>query len=244
MAYEPENVDNMMKIIVVGDGQVGKTSMLTRYVKGHFTAEYKKTIGTEFFEKDIYLKQDDEPIKLQLWDTAGQEVYADLCRRYYHGSGGCVLAFSTTNRDSFEAIESWRAKVEAAAGKAPVMVLVQTKCDFIDTAEKKVEEAEAEALAKKLGLKFFRTSTKKNFQVNEVFQYLAEAWRYREPEEGAMPAQGQVDAPAPSDKKGREGFAEGPAPTISLKATPSEGGEGKSKGKQRAKGKKRGCSIL
>jgi len=108
-----------------------------------------------------------------LWDTAGQEVFDALTARYYRGAGACVLSFSTTDRDSFEAIESWKNKVEAVCGKGEVvMCLIQTKIDLID--EGVVSPEEAEALAKKLQVKFFRTSTKDNLNVDLVFEYLSE----------------------------------------------------------------------
>ncbi|WAR24349.1 RAB23-like protein [Mya arenaria] len=85
----------------------------------------------------------------------------------------CVLAFSTVDRDSFEAIESWKRKVEDEVGEIS-MVIVQNKIDLIDDAL--VQTEEAEALAKKLRLRFYRTSVKDNLNVEEVFRYLAEKY--------------------------------------------------------------------
>jgi len=168
-----DNVDASVKIIVVGNGGVGKTSMLRRFCKGDFTQDYKKTIGTDFMEKNVYSKHTDQVVNLMLWDTAGQEVFNALTAAYYRGSGGCVLAFSTVDRDSFMAVEKWKDKVEAQCGKGNVqMVIVQTKVDLMETSA--VSNAETEALAKKLNIAFFRISTKDNFNVANVFEYLAE----------------------------------------------------------------------
>ncbi len=77
------------KVIVVGNGQVGKTSMITRFAKGVFTNSYKKTVGTDFMERDLFLRSRGETVKLLLWDTAGQEMFSQLTRQYYRGARVC-----------------------------------------------------------------------------------------------------------------------------------------------------------
>lgn len=164
-----QDVDTTVKVIVVGNGQVGKTSMITRFAKGIFTNEYKKTIGVDFLEKRIFLNSIGEEITFLLWDTAGQEEYDAITRTYYKGAGACILAFSTTDRESFEAIESWHAKVTDECGNI-AMVLVQNKVDLMDDAATNAKEVEY--LAKKLRLKLYRTCVKDDLNVSEVFQYL------------------------------------------------------------------------
>jgi small GTP-binding protein len=73
------------KVIIVGNGQVGKTSMITRFAKGQWTDSYKKTIGTDFMERDMMIKSRGESVRMMLWDTAGQEMFAELTRQYYAG---------------------------------------------------------------------------------------------------------------------------------------------------------------
>eukprot|EP01135_Chromosphaera_perkinsii_P011123 Nk52_evm32s2340 gene=Nk52_evmTU32s2340 len=112
-----------------------------------------------------------------LWDTAGQEEFDQLTQSYYRGANACVLAFSTTDRDSFEAVKDWLAKVKAQCcqgndSKGFAMVLVQNKIDLIDEAA--FEQSEAEDLARELKLKLYRTSVSENMLVDEVFQYLSE----------------------------------------------------------------------
>lgn len=83
-----------LKIIVVGNGQVGKTSMITRFAKGVFTNQYKMTIGTDFMERETTLKETGEQVKLMLWDTAGQEMFNAITKNYYRGmfnSPACCL---------------------------------------------------------------------------------------------------------------------------------------------------------
>lgn len=167
-----DNVEDSIKVIVVGDGSVGKTSMLRRFCKGDYSDQYKKTIGTEFSEKDVYIKATGQTVKLMLWDTAGQEVFNALTSAYYRGSGAAIIAFSTVDRDSFVNVDKWKKKVEAQCGNI-TMVLCQTKCDLLsDPAAVKGEEVDQ--LAKKLRIPLFRTSTKENFNVVQLFEFTAE----------------------------------------------------------------------
>lgn len=145
--------------------------MIQRYCKGIFTKDYKKTIGVDFLERQIQVN--DEDVRLMLWDTAGQEEFDAITKAYYRGAQACVLVFSTTDRESFEAISSWREKVVAEVGDIPT-VLVQNKIDLLD--DSCIKNEEAEALAKKLKLRFYRTSVKEDLNVNEVFKYLAEKY--------------------------------------------------------------------
>lgn len=161
----------LLKVIVVGNGKVGKTSMITRFAQGVMTETYKKTIGTDFMEKEIHL--DEGAIKLMLWDTAGQEMYSKLTRNYYKGSGAVVYVFSTTDKPSLEEIPKWQSRVKEECGDI-VSVLVQNKIDLLDQAA--VTSEEVEALAREMGVKLYRTCVKENILVDDVFHYVAEAF--------------------------------------------------------------------
>jgi len=165
-----EDLETAIKVVVVGNGAVGKSSMIQRYCKGVFTKDYKKTIGVDFLEKQLKLEDDD--VRLMLWDTAGQEEFDAITKVYYRGAQACVLAFSTTDRKSFEAIEDWKQKIEDEVGNDIPLVLVQNKIDLLDDAE--ISKDEADELAKRLKLRFYRTSVKEDFNVSQVFKFLAE----------------------------------------------------------------------
>lgn len=169
-----EDMEVAIKVVVVGNGAVGKSSMIQRYCKGIFTKDYKKTIGVDFLERQIIVNGED--FRLMLWDTAGQEEFDAITKAYYRGAQACVLVFSTTDRESFEAISSWREKVEMEVGDIP-SVLVQNKIDLLD--DTVIKNEEAEGLAKKLKLRFYRTSVKEDLNVNEVFKYLADKYLQR-----------------------------------------------------------------
>jgi Ras-related protein Rab-23 len=131
-----------------------------------------RPLGADFMEKEI-TTDSGEPIKLMLWDTAGQEMFSQLTRNYYRGAGAVVYVFSTTDRESFLEVERWRGKVEAECGGI-VSVLVQNKIDLLERAQ--VSPAEVEELSRRLGMKLYRTCVKDNVRVDEVFEYLAESF--------------------------------------------------------------------
>ncbi|OXU22651.1 hypothetical protein TSAR_016278 [Trichomalopsis sarcophagae] len=103
-----EELEISLKVVIVGNGAVGKSSMIQRFCKGTYTRDYKKTIGVDFLEREIEV--DGEDVRLMLWDTAGQEEFDAITAAYYRGAHACVLAFSATDRDSFDAIPSWKLK--------------------------------------------------------------------------------------------------------------------------------------
>lgn len=164
-----DDLETIMKVIVVGNGMVGKSSMITRFAQNVYTDEYKKTLGCDFLEKDHFIKSSGEEIKFNIWDTAGQEEYDALTKKYYRGAQACILAFSTTDRASFDDLTKWRVKVEDQCGKIP-MIIVQTKIDLIDEAV--MTEEESNEVAEKEELKLFKTCAKENEMISEVFEHL------------------------------------------------------------------------
>lgn len=158
-----------------------------------YTDRYKKTIGVDFLEKNLWVDSVGEDIRLMLWDTAGQEEFETITRAYYRGGGACVLAFSTTDRASFDALRSWKRKVEEECGRI-AMVIVQNKVDLLDQQTARPEEVQA--MAETLGLKLFRASVKDNLNVSEIFKYLAaEAMRLEDA--------GSLGAPLENSPKGK-----------------------------------------
>lgn len=153
-----EDLEIAIKVVIVGNGAVGKSSMIQRYCKGTFTKEYKKTIGVDFLERQI---------------TISGEEFDAITKAYYRGAQACVVAFSTTDRDSFSAVRKWKKKVEDECGSIP-MVLVQNKIDLIDQASVKPDEVET--LARELRMRLYRTSVKEDLNVDQVFNFLVERY--------------------------------------------------------------------
>ncbi|XP_038056932.1 ras-related protein Rab-23-like [Patiria miniata] len=230
-----EDVEIAIKVVIVGNGAVGKSSMIQRYCKGIFTKDYKKTIGVDFLERQIQVKEED--VRLMLWDTAGQEEFDAITKSYYRGAQAGVVVFSTVDRASFEAVEKWKRKVEEEVGSIP-LVLVQNKIDLVDEAV--VSPEETEALAKRLKLRFYRASVKENLNVDEVFLYLLDKYMQKlqtqEAEDNATTNTkiGIFNTTAPPTSSGGDSH-DGNDQTIQLRPT-----------KQRTKGKKQQmkCQLL
>ncbi|KAJ3280525.1 Ras- protein Rab-23 [Borealophlyctis nickersoniae] len=127
-----EDVDPAVKILVVGNGSIGKSTMIRRFCKGHYEENYKKTIGVAYVEREIEVPEFGS-VRLMLWDTAGQEEFDAMTREYYKDTDAVVLAFSSTDRLSFETIKAWRDKVTAVCDDL-AMVLVQNKIDLLHEA--------------------------------------------------------------------------------------------------------------
>jgi small GTP-binding protein len=105
-SHEPKkDNDYLAKILVIGDGGVGKTSLITRFTDLRFNQSYTATIGVDFKSKVI--EHDGKTIKLQIWDTAGQERFRNITQAYYRGATGILLTFSLTDLRSFQNIEKW-----------------------------------------------------------------------------------------------------------------------------------------
>nr|CEL73051.1 TPA: Ras family domain-containing protein [Toxoplasma gondii VEG] len=114
MALLEESFDNSVKVIIVGNGTVGKSSLITRFSDGKYTSDYKKTLAVDFIEKTRQIKKNDggdETLTFFLWDTAGQEEYNSITRAYYRGASAAVIVFSTTDRASFHAVHHWHRSV-------------------------------------------------------------------------------------------------------------------------------------
>ncbi|KAF0682588.1 Aste57867_25295 [Aphanomyces stellatus] len=200
-----DDFEKTLKVCVVGNGNVGKTSLTTRYAKGRFTNNYKKTIGVDFMERVITI--DGEDVHLMIWDTAGQEEFDTLTSRYYRGAGAVLYVFSTVDRDSFDALPSWQQKVKDECGSI-CQVLVQNKIDLVDDAV--MTKAEVDDMKERLRVRLFRTSVQENHNVEEVFEHVVRKYlKKKTPDEDTSAAVADIgtltnDAAAPSPtKKGK-----------------------------------------
>uniref|UniRef100_A0A6B2LHU1 Uncharacterized protein n=1 Tax=Arcella intermedia TaxID=1963864 RepID=A0A6B2LHU1_9EUKA len=104
-----------MKIVLLGDSGVGKSSLLVKYVKEVFSGDYKATIGADFLAKDVSV--DGEVASLQIWDTAGQERFVSLCVAFFRGSDACVLVYDVNEEKSIKSLANWREKFLEFGGK-------------------------------------------------------------------------------------------------------------------------------
>ncbi|KKK95984.1 hypothetical protein LCGC14_2667330 [marine sediment metagenome] len=158
----------IFKIITVGDGSVGKTTLLYRYVEGKFLTNTKATLGVDFFWKKFNFK--DEQIDLQLWDFAGQKVFRHILKNYASGAKGALLLFDLTNKSSLEKIDEWVDICREKDPKLPIIFL-GAKLDLTDLIV--VEDKDAKFLKEKYGfLEYIKVSSKMDENVNLAFQLL------------------------------------------------------------------------
>lgn len=164
----------LLKVIILGNSGVGKTSLMNQYVNKKFTNQYKATIGADFLTKDVVI--DDKQVTLQIWDTAGQERFQSLGVAFYRGADCCVLVFDMTNPKSFEALDSWRDEFLVQASprdpeKFP-FVAIGNKLD--ETNKRKVQAARANSWCRsKNGIPYFETSAKQAINVDAAFEEIA-----------------------------------------------------------------------
>eukprot|EP00656_Telonema_subtile_P025827 TRINITY_DN2785_c0_g2_i1.p1 TRINITY_DN2785_c0_g2~~TRINITY_DN2785_c0_g2_i1.p1 ORF type:complete len:266 (-),score=52.32 TRINITY_DN2785_c0_g2_i1:198-995(-) len=163
-----EDVDTFVKIITVGNGAVGKTSLIRRFCEGVFTGQYQKTLAVDFVEKrDFEVKGVPEPVTLNVWDTAGQEEYNAITSTYYRGAHGCILCFASDDSKSLDDLDKWNSKVHEQCPGIP-MLIVQTKVDLLsDRSKETISQEQAEAKAAALNMKLYRTSVKDDTNVQE-----------------------------------------------------------------------------
>lgn len=165
-----DDLDVGIKVVVVGNGAVGKSSLIQRYCCGIFRPGYSRTIGADFLERRTTLLG--RRVQLMVWDTAGQEEFATITRAYYRGAAACIVAFSTSDTASLAAVRSWHEKVALECGTIPT-VLVQTKVDLLGE-PCTVNPSDVERVSSELGLRVFHTSALDDHNIEPVFRTLAE----------------------------------------------------------------------
>ena len=162
------------KIIIAGDGAVGKTSLLHRYVEGKFSFNTKMTIGSEIFHKILTL-QDGVVCSLQIWDFAGQKRFRFLLDNFVKGAAGAVLMYDLTNWHSFNNLPEWERIVRNDDSTLPIL-LIGGKDDLTDSII--VDDETALEFTEKNNFSgFYKTSSKTNYNVSEAFETLVSVIR-------------------------------------------------------------------
>ncbi|TFF90420.1 MAG: GTP-binding protein [Promethearchaeota archaeon] len=164
------------KVCIVGDGGVGKTSMVLRYCENSFKENYIMTIGSNFSTKSVNLdNHPDIGVKLQLWDLAGQKHFSFVRPPFYRGASGIIYVFDLTRRSSFKNIPEWCDEVEKVIGRK-ASVLVGNKLDIANQGRREIGKKDGEALMAELGsAAYFETSAKTGIAVEQVFKDVTRA---------------------------------------------------------------------
>ncbi|XP_017748965.1 PREDICTED: ras-related protein Rab-2A [Rhinopithecus bieti] len=155
----------LFKYIIIGDTGVGKSCLLLQFTDKRFQPVHDLTIGVEFGARMITI--DGKQIKLQIWDTAGQESFRSITRSYYRGAAGALLVYDITRRDTFNHLTTWLEDARQHSNSNMVIMLIGNKSDL--ESRREVKKEEGEAFAREHGLIFMETSAKTASNVEEAF---------------------------------------------------------------------------
>ena len=179
-------IDLVFKILLLGDSEVGKSCFLMRYSDNVFIDNYITTIGLDYKLKSVKL-DNGKTIKVQLWDTAGQDKYRTIAKNYFKGSHGILLLYDITKTNSFENIREWIRDIKEEVSEKAIIFLIGNKIDLEE--QRKISKEKGVELAEEYKIPFFEASAKSGENVDEVFKALyrkiSEVYGDMEKERGA-----------------------------------------------------------
>ena len=158
-------MSSTFKVVLLGEGRVGKTCLCLKYVKDTFTPDQESTIQATFLEKRLHIGR--KSITLNIWDTAGQERFHALGPIYYRDSHGALLVYDITDRDSFSKVRNWVKELRKIVGKDIVLMIAGNKEDL--EKKRQVDVKEAEEYARSVGAEHMLVSAKTGRNVEQVF---------------------------------------------------------------------------
>ena len=174
-----EDEPPLYKILLLGDSTVGKTCFLLRYTDDTFLDLHMATIGLDYRLKTMVL-DDQKIVKVQLWDTAGQDKFRAITRNYYKGARGIILIYDITNIKSYDNIKKWINEIKEEISEKVTIILIGNKID--NEKERKISKEQGEQLAKDYNVPFFETSAKTGQGINESVLFLIKKIMDTDPE--------------------------------------------------------------
>ena len=166
-AIKPKEI--LYKILLLGDSSVGKTCFLMRYADNTFQEIHMSTIGLDYKLKNVQL-DDGKMVKIQIWDTAGQDRFRSITKNYYKGAHGIILLYDVTSLKTFENVKNWVSQIKEEVSDKVTIILVGNKIDNVQN--RKVTTEEGEKMAKECGIEFFETSAKSGENIDNTFNHL------------------------------------------------------------------------
>mmetsp|Transcript_3564 Transcript_3564/g.7648 ORF Transcript_3564/g.7648 Transcript_3564/m.7648 type:complete len:197 (-) Transcript_3564:26-616(-) len=158
-----------IKLVVLGDAAVGKTSLALRFVTGTFKLGTDSTVGASFITKTMDVGH--QKVKFNIWDTAGQERYRSIVRMYYKEVSAALLIYDITKPISFTNLERWHSELKKHVDDDIVVTVIGNKDDLVEYEAVNLDEAQA--FATRIGARYFRTSCKNDQGVTEMFSEVA-----------------------------------------------------------------------
>ncbi|KAF3483479.1 GTP-binding protein ypt7 [Arthroderma uncinatum] len=167
----------LLKVIILGDSGVGKTSLMNQYVNKKYSASYKATIGADYLTKEVMV--DGRLVTMQIWDTAGQERFQSLGVAFYRGADCCVLVYDVNNSKSFETLDSWRDEFLIQANlrdpESFPFVVLGNKID-VEESKRMISSKRASTYCQSKGnIPYFETSAKEAINVEQAFEVIAKS---------------------------------------------------------------------
>ena len=157
------------KVVLLGEGRVGKTSLVLRFCKDSFSEAQPPTIQASYLDKQMTIG--DKRLSLAIWDTAGQERFRTITSSYYRGAHGIIVVYDVTDQESFNNVKVWLQEIDRYANENVNKLLVGNKSDL--TSKKVVDTETAKAFADELGIPFLETSAKSAANVEQSFMTMA-----------------------------------------------------------------------
>ncbi|CAI2375192.1 unnamed protein product [Moneuplotes crassus] len=169
VVLEAKSHDKQVKLILIGDYSVGKSSILHRYCEDAFWPKHMPTIGVDFRTK--FVRDGNNTIKMQLWDTAGQEKYRTVTSNLYKNTSVVLLVYDCTDLNSFDNVANWIKQIEMNVSEKTIIILIANK---IDLENRLVSTEDGEAMAEAYRANYFETSAKTGQNIDKVFDYCVE----------------------------------------------------------------------
>ena len=161
-----------IKVITLGNSAVGKSSFILKYIDNSFTLYYTATLGIDFKQKKIKLK-DGRDVRLRIFDTAGQERYKSVSASFIKKADGVILIYDIGDLESFEAVENWIKSIREIGKDNLPIILVGNKCDLSDD-KRMISLKEGKDKADEFNIPFYETSCKEGINIKEVFEKLVD----------------------------------------------------------------------
>ena len=158
------------KVVILGEGRVGKTCLATKFVRNQFYLDEVSTINANYLSKVVNV--DKGTVELNIWDTAGQERFRALAPNYYRQATGAIIVYDITDRKSFEKVIAWIKELKEQANKNIIIVVAGNKCDL--EYDRQINKTKALEFCRLQKIRHFDTSARNGLGVAEIFNELAQ----------------------------------------------------------------------